>query len=216
GHRPPEDGGERRLRSAPELGATTRRPRSASIVAMERYVEVDDGYTLWAEESGDPSGSPLLLVMGANATGVVWPDDLVERWGAAHRVIRYDHRDTGRSTWAFDERPYAIRDLAQDAIAGLDAFGVDRAHVAGSAVGGVLVQLMLLDHPHRLLSATIFCTTALGSGLAAGDGADPELPGPDPRLLELWAEMGEPRDREAELTWRVEHWRILNGEVVAF
>src|SRR5690606_16436396 len=140
-----------------------------------------------------------------------------DRLSEHHRVIRYDHRDTGRSTWAFPDKPYAIRDLAADAVAVLDALDIDRAHVVGMSMGGVLVQLMLLDHPDRLRSATLFCTTALGSGLATGAGGpDDELPGPDPRLLALWAEMGAPRDPEADLAWRVEHWRLLNGDQLEF
>ena len=84
-------------------------------------------------------------------------------------------------------------------------------------MGGVLVQLLLVDHPERLRSATLFCTAALGSGLAAGgDEPDVELPDPDPRLLAMWAEMGEPRDPDAELAWRVEHWRLLNGDDLPF
>jgi pimeloyl-ACP methyl ester carboxylesterase len=183
---------------------------------MERTIEVADGYRLWAEATGAEDATPLLLVMGANASGVMWPDDLVAALAAEHRVIRYDHRDTGRSTWAHDERPYAIRDLAPDAVSVLDAFAVDRAHVVGLSMGGVLVQLLLLDAPERLLSATVLCTTALGRGLAAGEGTDDDLPGPDPRLLALWAEMGTPRPLEEELDWRVEHWRILNGDEVPF
>ena len=159
----------------------------------------------------------MLLVMGANASGVAWPDELVARLAERHRVIVYDHRDTGRSTWAFAERPYAIRDLAGDALRVLDAFDIDRAHVVGMSMGGVLVQLLLADHPDRLRSATLLCTAALGSGLAAG-GDEPavELPDPDPRLLAMWAEMGEPRDPDAELAWRVEHWRLLNGDELPF
>ena len=184
---------------------------------MERYVDVADGYRLWAASGGKEDGTPLLLVMGANASGMTWPDRFVDGLGARHHVIRYDHRDTGRSTWAFDERPYAIRDLAVDAIAVLDAFDIDRAHVVGMSMGGVLVQLLLLDHPDRLRSATVFCTAALGAGLAAGDGPeDVTLPGPDPRLLAMWETMGEPRDLDAELAWRVEHWRLLNGDEVDF
>jgi pimeloyl-ACP methyl ester carboxylesterase len=177
-------------------------------------LEVAPGVRLWVEESGDPGASPLLLIMGANASSVVWPDPFVTMLAKHHRVVRYDHRDTGRSTWAFDDHPYAVADLAGDAVAVLDALGVERAHVVGMSMGGTLVQLLLLDHPERLLSATMFCTSALGAGLA-GDSA-PDLPDPDQRLLALWEQMAEPRDREAEITWRVEHWRLLNGEAVPF
>jgi pimeloyl-ACP methyl ester carboxylesterase len=182
----------------------------------EHRIMVDPHYTLWAQEVGDPEASPLLLIMGANASGIAWPDALVDRLAARHRVVRYDHRDTGRSTRAYAAHPYAIRDLAGDALAVLDALGIDRAHVVGMSMGGTLVQLLLVDHPQRLRSATVFATSALGAGLADPDGTGPALPAPDPRLLAMWAEMGEERDPDDELAWRVEHWRILNGDVVPF
>lgn len=182
---------------------------------MEHLVRVDPDTELWAEERGDPAGTPVLLVMGANASGVTWPDELVDALAARHRVIRYDHRDTGRSTRAFDVRPYAIRDLATDAVRLLDGLGIARAHVVGMSMGGALVQLLLLDSPDRLISATVFATSALGAGLADVDGSS-DLPGPDPRLLELWESMGEERDEAAELDWRVAHWRLLNGDGVPF
>jgi pimeloyl-ACP methyl ester carboxylesterase len=182
---------------------------------VEHRIPVAPGVELWAEERGDPTSPPLLLVMGANASGVVWPDALVDRLARQHRVIRYDHRDTGRSTRAFERRPYAIGDLAVDAVRLLDGLGVDRAHVVGMSMGGTLVQLLLLDAPDRLRSATVLCTSALGTGLADVAG-ESELPGPDPRLLALWASMGEERDAEAELAWRVEHWRLLAGEGLPF
>ena len=180
-------------------------------------MEVAPDVRLRAEEVGRPGASALLLIMGANASGLAWPEALVERLGRQHRVIRYDHRDTGRSTWAFDAHPYAVADLAGDAVAVLDALGVERAHVVGMSMGGTLVQLLLLDHPDRLISATVFCTSALGAGLAAGASTSgSELPGPDPRLLAMWGHLGESRDREAELDWRIEHWRILNGDELDF
>lgn len=184
---------------------------------MHRVVEIEAGVELWVEELGDRKKPPMLLIMGANASGLAWPCRLIERLGAHHRVIRYDHRDTGRSSHAFDEAPYGIGDLAEDAVRVLDALDIERAHVVGMSLGGVLVQLLLLDHPERLLTATAFCTAALGAGLAAVDGrAAPELPGPTPELLELWQEMGAPRDREEEIAWRIEHWRILQGRVLDF
>jgi pimeloyl-ACP methyl ester carboxylesterase len=180
---------------------------------VERFVDVAPGVQLWAEDipaTGPHPGEPLLLVMGAASSSVVWPDALVALLAEQHRVIRYDHRDTGRSTAAFDEQPYGVTDLAADAIAVLDAFGVPRAHVVGMSLGGTLVQLMLLDHPERIASATVF-----GTGALPVPGA-PELPGPDAALLRLWAELEDPRDSAGELAWRVEHWRVLNGSGTPF
>lgn len=180
---------------------------------MERYVAVAPGVRLRAQDipaTGPDPGEPLLLVMGAASSGLVWPDALLELLAERHRVIRYDHRDTGRSTATFDEAPYGITDLAQDAVAVLDAFDVERAHVVGMSMGGTLVQLMLLDHPDRIASATVFCTSALPQSPA------PELPGPDPELTHLWSTFGEVRDRETEIEWRVRHWRALNGSGTPF
>jgi pimeloyl-ACP methyl ester carboxylesterase len=170
---------------------------------MERTVPVADGVELWVEERGDPGAPAVLLVMGAASSGLFWPDALVDRLARSHRVVRYDHRDTGRSTAGSS---YALRELADDAVAVLDGLGIDRAHVVGMSMGGLLTQLLLLDHPDRLLSATLFGTGPLGG--APGEPA----PGPSEELLAFWATMGEPRDDEAELAWRVEHWRLLHGD----
>jgi pimeloyl-ACP methyl ester carboxylesterase len=169
---------------------------------MERTVPVADGVELWVEERGDPAAPAVLLVMGAASSGLFWPDALVDRLASTYRVVRYDHRDTGRSTAGSS---YALRDLAGDAVGVLDGLGIDRAHVVGMSMGGLLVQLLLLDHPDRLRTATLFCTGPLGG--AAGEPA----PGPSDELLAFWATMGEPRDDAAELAWRVEHWRLLHG-----
>ena len=178
---------------------------------VERFVEVEPGIRLWVTEAGDPAAEPLLLIMGANAPGLAWPEPLVDALAARHRVIRYDHRDTGRSSWPFDTDPYPLARLAEDAVAVLVALGVARAHVAGMSLGGSLVQLLLVDHPERLLSATLWSTAALGPWTP---GAHPEasgLPSPDPALFELWEHLTDPRDREADLDFRVEHWRRLRG-----
>jgi pimeloyl-ACP methyl ester carboxylesterase len=184
---------------------------------VERFVDVAPGVRLWAEDieaTGPRPGEPLLLVMGANASGLAWPDALVAQLAEHHRVIRYDHRDTGRSTAAFEDEPYGITDLAEDAVAVLDAFDVPRAHVVGMSMGGLLVQLMLLDHPERIVTATLFCTGPLP--FAEPSAAAPAPPGPEPALLRLWAELDDPRDPEGEIAWRLEHWRLLNGTGTPF
>jgi pimeloyl-ACP methyl ester carboxylesterase len=184
---------------------------------VESFVDVAPGVRLWVEDiepTGPHPGEPLLLVMGANASGIVWPDALVAQLAEHHRVIRYDHRDTGRSTAAFEDEPYGICDLASDAIAVLDAFDVPRAHLVGMSMGGFLVQLLLLDHPERIATATLFCTGPLP--FAEASPTAPALPGPDQALLRLWAELDDPRDPEGEIAWRLEHWRMLNGSGTLF
>lgn len=177
---------------------------------MEHHVQVTPEYELWVQEQG--SGTPLVLVMGANASGVGWPQPLVDRLAAQHRVIRFDHRDTGRSTWAFGEHPYPLTELAEDVIRVLDGLDIPAAHVVGMSLGGTLVQLLLVQHPERLLSGTIFATAALGAWLDEEAG----LPGPEPELLALWEHLGDERGPEEEMRFRVEHWRILNGSGIAF
>jgi pimeloyl-ACP methyl ester carboxylesterase len=184
---------------------------------VERFVDVAPGVRIWTEDiepTGPHPGEPLLLVMGANASGLAWPDALIAQLAEHHRVIRYDHRDTGRSTLAFDDHPYGITDLAADAIAVLDALEVPRAHVVAMSMGGLLAQLLLLDHPERLASVTLFGTGALP--FAEPVAAAPAPPGPEPALLRLWGELDDPRDLEGELAWRVEHWRLLNGSGTPF
>lgn len=177
---------------------------------MERFVDPAPGVRLWAEElpasTATPGSEPILLVMGANASGLVWPDELLALLTERHPVIRYDHRDTGRSTRSFDEHPYALTDLA---VAVLDAFEVPRAHVVGMSMGGILTQLLLTDHPERVVSATVFGTQAL-------DADGPASPEPPAELTALWERMGAPRDRAAELDWRVAHWQVLNGSGTPF
>ncbi|MCW3064562.1 MAG: putative hydrolase [Solirubrobacterales bacterium] len=170
-------------------------------------MDVAPGVRLWTEQVGAPAASPLLLIMGINASGVLWPDEFMAMLAERHRVIRYDHRDTGRSTWGFDEHPYKGVELAGDAIRVLDALGIDAAHVVGMSMGGALAQVLLLDHPERFLTATLVCTTTL-------DGGAEDLPRPDPRLFEDAGGPAEDREREAELDWRVENWRRHNGDAL--
>ncbi|MDT0459056.1 alpha/beta hydrolase [Streptomyces sp. DSM 41527] len=187
---------------------------------MQQFIDAAPGIRLWTEQRGAADTEPLLLVMGAQASGIGWPEPLVDALAAHHRVIRYDHRDTGRSTWPFEERPYRIADLADDVIAVLDGLGIDRAHIVGMSLGGMLAQMVLADHPDRLLSATLISTSALSSTpYTRPDGgtvpAD-ELPGIAPELLELWARPVEDHGRAAEVQRQIEHCRVLAGGQLPF
>ncbi|EPX57322.1 10-carbomethoxy-13-deoxycarminomycin esterase [Cystobacter fuscus DSM 2262] len=181
---------------------------------MERFVEVAEGVSLWVESRGPEDAPAVLLIMGSTVSGRVWPDELVERLARKHRVIRYDHRDTGASTWAFDRVAYSAARMAEDALVILDALGIARAHVVGLSLGGFLVQWLLVAHPERLLSATVIGAPAL-EGAPARANATARAP-IDPDLYAFWSHMFEPRDREAQIEWRVENWRRLNGRKIPF
>ncbi|WP_327688976.1 alpha/beta fold hydrolase [Streptomyces tubercidicus] len=187
---------------------------------MQQFIDAAPGIRLWTEQRGAADAAPLLLIMGAQASGIGWPDPLVDALAAHHRVIRYDHRDTGRSTWSFEERPYRIADLAEDVIAVLDGLGIDRAHIVGMSLGGMLAQMLLADHPDRLLSATLICTMALSTTpYTRPDGSTvpaDALPGIAPEVLELWARPVEDHGPAAEVERRIEHWRVLAGDQLPF
>ncbi|MFJ9412349.1 alpha/beta fold hydrolase [Streptomyces sp. NPDC101393] len=187
---------------------------------MQQFVEATPGIRLWTEQRGPLDAPPLLLIMGAQASGLGWPEPLVDALATRHRVIRYDHRDTGRSPWAFAQHPYRIADLAQDAIAVLDGLGIGRAHIVGMSLGGMLAQMALADHPDRLLSATLISTCALSTRpYTRPDGTEvpaADLPGVSPAVLDLWARPVEDHGLEAELDRRTEHWRILAGDQLPF
>lgn len=180
--------------------------------------------SLWSESVGE--GEAVLLVAGANAPGCMWPDDLVESLAqSGRRIIRYDHRDTGRSSRTDPETGgCAVADLAADAVSVLDAHGADCAHVVGLSLGGTIGQVLALDHPERLTSLTVMMTAALDVDFAAAYGAAMEgrpapgdLPGPDPQVVAKISEMFTPGETEdAEVRRRVEQWRVLNGAHAAF
>ncbi|MGA5358405.1 alpha/beta fold hydrolase [Streptomyces purpurascens] len=187
---------------------------------MERFVDAAPSVRLWVEDRGATDLPPLLMIMGAQASGLGWPDELVDKLATRHHVIRYDHRDTGRSTWSFDQRPYPLTELAQDAVTVLDRLGIEQAHVVGMSLGGMLTQLLIADHPDRLLSATLIGTSALSTTPYVhpdGTRTSPEdLPGIAPQLLEMWARPVEDHGLEAELERRTEHWRALGGNQLPF
>jgi pimeloyl-ACP methyl ester carboxylesterase len=127
----------------------------------ERMIEAN-GVELCTESFGDPADPPILLVMGSGGSMLWWEEGFCAMLADGGRfVIRYDHRDTGRSVTYEPGRPgYTGGDLVADAAGVLDAHGLGAAHLVGVSAGGAFAQLLALDHPGRVLSLVLISTSA--------------------------------------------------------
>jgi pimeloyl-ACP methyl ester carboxylesterase len=178
------------------------------------------GVEIAYERFGDPDAPPVLLIMGGGAQMINWPEgfcrQLVDR---GTQVIRFDNRDTGRSTH-FSDAPvpdfaaalvgdlstasYTLSDMAADAVGLLDVLGFDSAHLVGASMGGMIAQLIAIEHPGRVRSLTSIMSTTGEPGVGEAD-------------LSAFAELGKPpQDREAFIEWQVRAMRIAASPAFEF
>ena len=161
----------------------------------------------WATRPTDPpvrlswerfgaTGVPLLMINGLGSPSVAFELGFLERLvDRGCSVVRFDNRDTGRSSRC--DRPYTITDMAADAVAVLDAVGWDRAHVLGQSMGGIIAQQVAIDHPTRARSLISFMSAT----------GNPAFGRPSPEALEALLTV-QPSDREGWLAHRIETERI--------
>ena len=154
------------------------------------------------ETFGDPADPAMLLIMGLATQMIAWHDDFcAELAGRGFHVIRFDNRDIGRSTKLSHVRPpslwqivrmdrraagYTLEDLADDAVGLLDHLGIERAHVVGASMGGMIAQTVAIRHPKHVLSLV-----SIMSNTGARLTGQPAL-----RTLPIFLKRA-PRDREA-------------------
>ncbi|MHA6630595.1 alpha/beta fold hydrolase [Pseudonocardia sichuanensis] len=162
-----------------------------------------DGVRLCVETFGNPAHPALLLVAGGGQSMVWWEDGFCSRLAAGGRyVVRYDHRDTGRSVSSPAGSPaYTSTDLATDPLRVLDALGVDGAHVVGMSMGGGIAQYLAVEHGDRIRSLVLVETSPAGPG-DAENGLPPMAPAvaasfTDPDPEPDWS------DRKAVIDYRV-------------
>jgi len=152
-------------------------------IQKEGPVELVHGQEGFAQSSGvqiwyevinpmtDPKGT-ILLVMGHSTSGVRWPAYLYQPMiDAGYQVIRYDNRGLGKSDWIKDwtkKTTYTLSHMAADGLAVLDAVGIEKAHLFGVSMGGMIAQQMTIDYPARVASLTSIMST--------GYMDDPALP----------------------------------------
>jgi pimeloyl-ACP methyl ester carboxylesterase len=134
----------------------------------ERLIEAN-GVELCTEPFGDPTDPPILLVMGIGGSMLWWEEGFCRMLADGGRfVIRYDHRDTGRSVTYEPGRPdYTGADLVADAVGVLDAYDLAAVHVVGVSAGGAFAQLVALGFPGRVLSLVLISTSPATPGARA-------------------------------------------------
>ena len=193
------------------------RVRSAVPISEELYAPLPGDVTICYQTFGDPNGEPLLLVMGLGGPMTWWSPEFCEM--LAERgffVIRYDNRDTGRSSrirgrvtkrmlvQRFFGRgprpPYTLDDMAGDGFALLDHLGIETAHVCGISMGGMIAQTMAVLHPGRLRSLTSMMST---TGRRTVGWQDPRLL---PMMLARAAQT-----REAYVAGSARVWRVIGS-----
>ena len=125
-----------------------------------------NGVELCTESFGRSADPPILLIMGTGASMLWWEEGFCRLLAGGGRfVIRYDHRDTGRSVTYEPRRPqYTGADLIADAVGVLDAYEIPAAHVVGVSAGGAFAQLLALGFPDRVLSLVLISTSPATPG----------------------------------------------------
>jgi len=172
------------------------------------------------ETIGDPISKPLLLIAGLGSQLLAWSDEMCENIAKnGFFVIRFDNRDIGLSTKFEDacmpnfveinaayargeipEVPYTLENMAGDAIGVLDSLNIDKAHICGASMGGMIAQILAYKHPTRVLSLTLIMSTT----------GNPELPPSKPEILmQFFAPV--PSEREAYIEEMVKRDSLING-----
>ena len=146
---------------------------------ISKYVTANE-LRICYDEFGDPAHPAVLLIMGLGTQMIAWPEAFCEHLAiGGYRVIRFDNRDVGLSQKLVDARvpnllrmllasglglplrvPYTLHDMARDTVGLLDGLGIERAHIVGASMGGMIAQLIAGDHPQRTLSLTSMMSTS--------------------------------------------------------
>lgn len=178
-----------------------------------------NGIELEYESAGDPDSPAVLLIMGLGTQMTRWPSALVDTLVArGFRVIRFDNRDVGLSTRIEAAGPpdmgavmqavrtggvppvaYGLTDMAEDAVGLLDALGVDKAHIVGASMGGMIAQLIAALHPGRTMSLTSIMSTS----------GNPDMPRASDAAL---AVLGAPRPDDDDVEAIIE--RAAHGAAI--
>ena len=158
-----------------------------------------DGTRLHYQVLGRPGADPLLMIQGLGTDMSGWTLQRLA-FSPRYRTIALDNRGAGRSDKPFGR--YLLEEMADDAVAVLDAAGVDRAHVMGASMGGAIAQLVALRHPERVQSLILACTACSNHQWRR-------------ELLSEWAAIANERGM-GEMAKRAAHWVMAPRSVRRF
>jgi 3-oxoadipate enol-lactonase len=119
------------------------------------FVHATDGTRIHYEVTGKSGATPVLMIQGLGASKNAWNLQRISM-ATRFRIISFDNRGAGRSDKPTD--PFTLEQMADDALAVLNAAGVETAHIVGASMGGVISQIVAVKYPHRVRSLTLVCT----------------------------------------------------------
>lgn len=184
-----------------------------------------NGLQITYDSFGDPAHPAVVLIMGLGTQMIHWNDQFCELLANEDlRVIRFDNRDIGKSTWLtelpvpsmwhfignslFNKKvnaPYLLDDMADDTLALLDALNIDNAHLVGASMGGMIAQCIALKSPARVGSLTSIMSTT----------GNRSLPKAKTKIsAKLLKPM--PKDLEAYVMQSLDVWKMLHGDHYSF
>jgi pimeloyl-ACP methyl ester carboxylesterase len=141
----------------------------------EELIAPVNGIEIAYQEIGEPDGEPMLMIMGLGTQMNGWDLEFCELLASeGYRVVRFDNRDVGHSTWMGRRPPntmammlglrqglaYTLDDMAADAAGLIEHLGVESAHVVGASQGGMIAQVLAYNHPQRVRSLGLIMTGA--------------------------------------------------------
>ena len=179
-----------------------------------------NGIQIEYETFGEPDSTALLLIIGLAGQLTYWDEKLCQQLAEqGHYVIRFDNRDAGLSTKIEEAGvpdiiqtieaqmkgetiipPYTIEDMTDDAVGLLDALEIEKAHICGMSMGGMIAQTIAINYPKRVLSLiSIYSRTG-----------DPEEPQPEPEAMEFLL-TPPPEEREANIEHSIKVFSVISG-----
>jgi pimeloyl-ACP methyl ester carboxylesterase len=196
----------------------------SNLTAYHKEQTADLGNVKLTYDSfGDKSDPPMLLIMGLGMQLINWDDIFCsELANRGFWVIRFDNRDAGNSTkftkkvglidllWATVNPgksipQYTLEDMATDAVKLLESLSIEKAHIVGASMGGMIAQVIAIQHSHKVMSLTSIMSTT----------GNRKLPRPRAKMAKALLKRM-PKTREQYLENAIQLWKLLNGDIMPF